>query len=63
MKNKKNVLAKMQKMVQGEAVSEKIGTVRSHEDVEGGDMEEGREAKRAKPVVEGSGDDDVDMKL
>ncbi len=67
MKNKKNVLTRMQKMGEGDFSlpvpsgdeGEKAGTIRPREEIEGGDVE-GRESKRAKSVM-GSGDGDIEM--
>lgn len=70
MKNKRNVLAKMQSMVQNEdagltppRAKEKLGMVRPHADVEAADSEEERGAKRAKSLMETSENGDVEMNL
>jgi tRNA (guanine-N(7)-)-methyltransferase subunit TRM82 len=62
MENKKKMLVKMQETQNNTvAEKEKVGTVRSFEEVEGGDMEL-RERKRTKSMVENSGDVDIEMK-
>lgn len=67
MKNKKNVLARMQETGEDNSApagpsvveSEGAGTIRPYQEIEGGGPE-GRKAKRAKSVMD-SGDGDVEM--